>query len=156
MPMMNNGAVAPQGGAPRQQIQHTDNRTLLNTYIYEYFLQYQMYDCARAILNTDTQVKVQKDGPNARRDENGNLLGNGVGDDSMDVDSKEDIDSKRPEDLPAPNVPTPLSDSCFLYEWFSLFWDIFNSQKKGNGQVNQVSQVAQYVNHTQVCLCSLS
>jgi hypothetical protein len=166
MPMMNNGAiVGPQqqagaGGMPQQQAQQqaqaqlaqqqqlqvNDNRTLLNTYIYEYFLRYGMFDCARAILNSDSPLKVHKDGLGGRRDENGNLLGNGLGDDAMDTDSKDDIDRKRPEDLPAPQVPMPLQDSCFLYEWFSLFWDMLNAQK-GKGSSSQVNQ---YVNHTQV------
>lgn len=134
MPMMNNGAVAPQVG-PR----HLQDRTLLNTYIYEYFMRYGMYDCARAILTEDDQIKVLKGG-NGRSD-------NGLGDEHMDTDSKDGQDQKRPQDLPAPNVPTPVPDSCFLFEWFSLFWDMFNSQKgKGaNGQINQ------YVQHTQVC-----
>lgn len=145
MPMMNNGAMNPQG-LPRQLQATEGNRTLLNTYIYEYFLRYGMFDCARALLNSDSQVKVAKDSPNGRRDENGNLLGNGVGDDPMDTDNKDDIDVKRPDDLPAPNVPTPLPDSCFLYEWFCLFWDMFNAQK-GRGASGQVNQ---YVSHTQV------
>lgn len=144
MPMMNNGAVPPPA-IPRPQ-QQIDNKHLLNTYIYEYFLRNEMYDCARAILNSDPQIKVQ-DGPNTRRDENGNLLGNGVGDGSMDVDSKDGIDTKRPEDLPQPSIPNPSMDNPFLYEWFCLFWDMFNAQKgrSSNGQVNS------YMNHTQVC-----
>ncbi|TPX08085.1 uncharacterized protein E0L32_010285 [Thyridium curvatum] len=145
MAMMNNGAMVPQGG-PRQQLQSNDsNRALLNTYIYEYFLRYGMYDCARAMLSSDQQIKVHKDSPGGRRDENGNVIGNGVGDDAMDTDSKDDID-KRPDDLPAPNIPTPAADSCFLYDWFCLFWDIFNAQKGGKGASNQVNQ---YVNHAQ-------
>ncbi len=145
MGMMNNGAIAPQGG-PRQMPVNDSTKALLNTYIYEYFLRHGMYECARAILTGDNQVKVQKDSPGGRRDENGNLLGNGLGDDPMDTDSKDDLDAKRPDDLPAPNVPMPLPDSCFLYEWFCLFWDMFNAQKGKGGNV----PVNQYVNHTQV------
>ncbi|KAJ9162053.1 Transcriptional regulator of filamentous growth FLO8 [Coniochaeta hoffmannii] len=144
-PMMNNGAVGgpQQGGAQRQGLQaHQDNRLLLNTYIYEYFLKYGMFDCARALLNSDAQIKVQKDSPGGRRDENGNLLGNGLGDDHMDTDSKEDMDQKRPDDLPAPQIPMPLPESCFLYEWFCLFWDMLNAQK-GKGQNGAVSQYVQ-------------
>ncbi|KAK2001565.1 hypothetical protein LX36DRAFT_338811 [Colletotrichum falcatum] len=147
VPMMNNGAVAPQvAGGPRQMPVPTESqRTLLNTYIYEYFLRHQMFDCARTLLNGDNQVNVMKDGSNRRRDENGNLLGNGLGDDPMDTDSKDDIDAKLPDDLPAPKLPMPASESSFLYEWFCLFWDIFHAQrtKGGNGPVNQ------YVSHTQ-------
>lgn len=140
MSMMGNGAGAGPAG-PRQQ-SSSDQRTLLNTYIYEYFLRNDMYDCARAMINSDPpiNINVNKDSPNRRRGENG--LG---GDrDSMDTDSKEDLDSKRPDDLPAPNVPTP-PESCFLYEWFAMFWDVFHAQRgKGN------NAVLQYVNHTQV------
>ncbi|KAI8283603.1 Transcriptional activator somA [Colletotrichum sp. SAR11_240] len=146
VPMMNNGAVAPQVAGPRQMPVPTESqRTLLNTYIYEYFLRHQMFDCARSLVNGDHQINVTKDGANRRRDENGNLLGNGLGDDPMDTDSKDDIDAKLPDDLPAPKLPMPASESSFLYEWFCLFWDIFNAQrtKGGNGPVNQ------YVSHTQ-------
>jgi hypothetical protein len=143
MPMMNNGAIAPQGapqGPPRQQlsINNDTNRTLLNTYIYEYFVRYGMFECARAIFQNDPTIKVNKD--STRRDENG------LGDDPMDTDSKDGIDRKRPDDLPAPDVPMPAPDSCFLYDWFYLFWEMFNSQK-GKGHSLQVNQ---YVQHTQV------
>lgn len=141
MPMMNNGGVNPQAAAAARQQQLNDNqRGVLNTYIYEYFLRYGMYDCARSLLNSDQQVNV-KDGKNGAV--------NGAGDDAMETDSKDDIDSKTPEDLPAPKLPMPASDTSFLYEWFCLFWDIFNAQRpkgSGNGSVNQ------YVLHTQVCL----
>lgn len=150
VPMMNNGGViAAQVPGPRQIPVPTESqRTLLNTYIYEYFLRNQMFDCARSLVNGDHQINVTKDGSNRRRDENGNLLGNGLGDDPMDTDSKDDIDAKLPDDLPAPKLPMPASESSFLYEWFCLFWDIFNAQrtKGGNGPVNQ------YVSHTQVCI----
>lgn len=154
MPVMNNGGVNPQAAAAanaaaaaaaRQQQQGSDNhRAALNTYIYEYFIRYGMIDCARSLLNSDQQVMVHKDGANRRRDDNGNVI-NGV-DESMDTDSKDDIDSKLPDGLPAPRLPTPSSDTSFLYEWFCLFWDIYNAQraKGGNGTVNQ------YVAHTQV------
>lgn len=138
MPMMNNGIVPPQQG-PQQVPAIETNRALLNTYIYEYFLRNDMFDCARSILNSNQPINVSKDG------KSGNP--NGLGDDPMDTDSKDDVHSKRPEDLPAPNVPVPtLPDSCFLQEWFALFWDMFNAQRgKSNSNV-----VQQYVTHTQV------
>lgn len=150
MPMMNNGAGMPQPGsaaAARQQQQLNDNqRGVLNTYIYEYFLRYGMHDCARSLLASDQQVNVSRDGSKS-----GNAV-NGTGDDAMDTDSKEGIDSKLPDDLPPPKLPMPASDTSFLYEWFCLFWDIYNAQraKGGNGTVNQ------YVAHTQVRLILLS
>ncbi|KAK0708629.1 hypothetical protein B0H67DRAFT_345468 [Lasiosphaeris hirsuta] len=144
MPMMNNsGALPPQGGQRHQA--NDSNRTLLNTYIYEYFIRNGMYDCARQVIQYDPNINVKKDSPGGRRDEGGNIVGNGLGDDPMDTDTKDGLDQKRPDDLPAPNVPNLLPDSCFLYEWFCLFWDVFNSQK-GKGSSNQVNQ---YVQHTQ-------
>ncbi|KAK4098368.1 hypothetical protein N658DRAFT_432105 [Parathielavia hyrcaniae] len=146
MNVMNNGAMGgPQPSAPGQIQMNDSSRTLLNTYIYEYFIRYNMFAAARGVLEADPQIRVMKESPGKMRDENGNLLGNGLGD-SMDTDSKDGLDHKRPDDLPAPNVPTPLPDSCFLYEWFCLFWDMFNSQK-GKGSSGQVNQ---YVHHTQV------
>jgi hypothetical protein len=141
MPMaLNNGAMPTAQQMPQQQQQ--PSRTMLNTYIYDYFLKEGMYDLARAMLNSDQHINVlSKDG--RRRDENG--LGNGVGDDAMDTDSKDDMD-KRPNDLPAANVPA-TTDSCFLYEWFALFWDMLNGHRSrpgGNTNVNQ------YIHHTQV------
>lgn len=165
-PMMNNGAMPQQHGGPQQrQLQQqqqqppapphvenkadNDKRTLLNTYIYEYFLQYKMFDCARTILNSDTQINVEKGGA-GRRDENGNPVGNGMGSDAMDTDSKDNLgDSKRPDDLPAPLLPMPLADSAFLYEWFCLFWDMMSAQKGPSQQIR--SQVNQFVSQQQVC-----
>lgn len=155
MPMMNNGGVNPQAAAAaaaavRLQQANENQRSVLNTYIYEYFIRYEMYECARSLLSSDHQVNVHKDGSNRRRDENGNIV-NGV-DDPMDTDNKDELDSKLPDDLPPPKLPMPASDSSFLYEWFCLFWDIYNAQrtKGGNGTVNQ------YVSHTQVCLLNPS
>ncbi|CAI4215023.1 unnamed protein product [Parascedosporium putredinis] len=100
MTMMNNVAAAQQGG-PRQHAPINENqRTLLNTYIYEYFIRFGMHDCARTLLQGDNQVNVVQNGANRRRDENGNVLGNGVGGDAMDTDSKDEMDGKLPDDLP--------------------------------------------------------
>ena len=150
VPMMNTGAAAAAAAAARQQqtqaaqqAQHqqqqqqqvTDQRPALNTYIYEYFLRQGMYDCARVLLSSDHPVNVNKEAVKSG-------AANGVSDDSMDTDTKGD---KVPEDLPPPKLPNP-SDTSFLYEWFCLFWDIYNAQrtKGGNGNINQ------YVAHTQV------
>ncbi|KAH0596583.1 hypothetical protein MHUMG1_05701 [Metarhizium humberi] len=140
MPMMNNGvAMNPQqaaaAAAAARQSQLDSQRGVLNTYIYEYFLRYEMFDCARSLLSSNQQVNVHKDG------KGGNAAN---GEDPMDTDSKDDLD-KLPDGLPPPKLPMPASDSSFLYEWFCLFWDIYNAQrvKGGNGTVNQ------YVAHTQ-------
>ena len=139
--MMNNGGALPQG-TPRPMQPNDNNRTQLNTFIYEYFVRHGMFDCARAILACDMPPKVQllKDGSGGRRDENGNLVAGNAGDDAMDTDSKDDVDPKRPEDIPPP------MDNCFLYEWFCIFWDMANAQK-GKGSNSQINQ---YVQHSQV------
>ncbi|CAL3968490.1 unnamed protein product [Diplocarpon coronariae] len=133
IPMMNNGA----GGPVRQPMPppNADQRSQLNTYIYEYFLRNNMYDCARSLLNSEQPINVEKDSP--RR--------NGATDEGGDGDSKDDIDSKQPLDLPNPALPKECPESCFLYEWWCLFWDMFNAQRgKGDGR-----SVMQYVSHTQ-------
>jgi len=142
VPMMHNGAMNPQAApgapGPRSQQVNDSQRGVLNTYIYEYFIRYGMFDCARSLLSSDQQVNVLKDGK-------GSNSMNGAGDEHMDTDSKDDIDSKIPDDLPQPKLPMPASDSSFLYEWFCLFWDIYNAQRAKSGNPN----VNQYVTHTQ-------
>lgn len=141
MAMMNSCAVAPHD-APRQLRENDNKRTQLNTYIYEYFLRYGMLDCAYTILNADSDVKVQKHSPGSRRDDKGGWLRNTLSDESIDTG----LDSKRSELLPAPNVPNPSPQGCFLYEWFCLFWDMFNAQKDECGS----SEVNQYASRIQV------
>ncbi|KAG5930142.1 hypothetical protein E4U42_002878 [Claviceps africana] len=141
MPMMNNGAMNPQmaaaAAAAAAARQLDSQHGVLNTYIYEYFIRYGMYDCARSLLSSDQQVNVYKDGTKGGNAANG--------DDPMDTDGKDDLDGKLPDDLPPPKLPIPASDTSFLYEWFCLFWEIFTAQrgKTGSGTVNQ------YVAHTQ-------
>jgi hypothetical protein len=143
MPLMNNGIP---GGARPMPVNDNQQRSQLNTYIYEYFLRNEMYDCARALIQSEQPINVLKNSPGRRRDNGGNALDNGISPDAMDNDSKDDLDSKRPDDLPAPNLPKEIPESCFLMEWWCLFWDMFNAQRgKGEGR-----SVQQYVAHTQV------
>ncbi len=141
MPMMNNGA-----GGVRQPMppNNNDQRSQLNTYIYEYFLRNGMYDCARSLLNSEQPINVEKDSPGRRRE-------NGTGDEGGEGDNKDDIDSKQPNDLPNPAIPKECPESCFLYEWWCLFWDMFNAQR-GKGDARSVLQ---YVTHTQVSTINL-
>lgn len=144
LPLMNNGAA---GGGPQA---HTgnDSRTRLNTYIYEYFLKNEQWDCARAMLSCDLQLQVNsnsvKNSPGRRRDENGNLV-NGA-DDHMESDVKGEGGIKRPDDLPAPDIPE-IGDSTFLYDWWCLFWDMYGAQRNKS---DSRPQTLQYLNHTQV------
>lgn len=141
-PIAAGGAMPPMSNGANQGLRQAagnDNRSQLNTYIYEYFLKNEMYDCARALIGSQQPMSLVKDSV-GRRD--------GEGDDGADLDSKDDIDSKRPEDLPAPNLPRDTPESCFLYEWWCLFWDMFNATRgKMDGRYLQP-----YVNHTQVCM----
>jgi hypothetical protein len=133
MPMMSNGMAGGQRG-PQGNDTQPNQRSQLNTYIYEYFLRNEMYECARAIIQSEQPINVvNKSSPGGRAD----------GDDG---DIKEDRDSKIPDDLPIPNLPEVNPESCFLYEWWCLFWDVFQAQRgKGEGR-----NVLQYVQHTQV------
>lgn len=154
-PMMNNGVAGrmPSGSVGTH---HGDSqqRAHLNTYIYEYFLKNEMFDCARAMLASKQPINVVDKNSSRRRDDNGNVLGNGVSDDSMDTDNKDSLDMKRNEDLPVP-PRNPLSeecpDACFLFDWWCLFWDMFQGQHGKSGRDN----IVPFINHTQVSLHSI-
>ncbi|KAK6496570.1 hypothetical protein TWF481_001570 [Arthrobotrys musiformis] len=109
-------------------------RSLLNTYIYDYFIRHDMFESARAILqeaevSTEPGTSARRGSPSRRsqkHDPDGNLI-NGI-DDSMDSDRKDDEGSERGADLPLPKVPQDSSGGSFLYDWWSLFWDIFGAR----------------------------
>ncbi|EWC45805.1 hypothetical protein DRE_05142 [Drechslerella stenobrocha 248] len=127
-------------------------RSLLNTYIYDYFIRHDMYECARAILqegevSTEPGTSARRGSPSRRsqkHDPDGNMT-NGI-DDSMDGDRKDDGEgSERGADLPLPKVPQDSSGGSFLYDWWSLFWDIFGAR---TGKAVSGPAVA-YVNQVQ-------
>ncbi|EQL01045.1 SOM1 protein [Ophiocordyceps sinensis CO18] len=134
MPMMNNvagnphAAAAAAAAAARQQQMIDNQRGVLNTYIYEYFIRYGMFECARSLLSSDQQVNVLKDGVNRRRDDGGNVV-NGA-DDPMDTDSKSDLDGKLPDDLPPPKLPMPASDTSQQFQ-NPLLGHLQRSTRKG-------------------------
>ena len=107
MSLINNGT---NGATPRAESDQGDNsfEARLNTHIYDYFLKTENYDCARALLNSHVPME-----PAIRR-RDGEINGT---DDPMHTDSKDDIDSKRPEDLPG------LSDnSNFLFDFLGFLF----------------------------------
>ncbi|KAK7544942.1 uncharacterized protein J3D65DRAFT_44490 [Phyllosticta citribraziliensis] len=122
-PLMNNGGtpLANNGGARGP----SDPQTLLNTYIYDYFLKNHHWDLARQVKNelhpNTKPVTGPKPSP-GRRDVNGV-------DDAMDTDSKDDL-HKCPDDLPQAAVPSDATENSFLFDWWSQFWDIFNAQRQ--------------------------
>jgi len=130
--------------ASRHLQENCNKRTQLNTYIYEYFFHHRMFDCAQAILKADSNVKVQRHGPRSPRDDKHCRLKNALYNESISIG----LGFKRPEQLPVPNVPNVPNvspESCFLYEWFCLFWAIFNAQKNVYGR----SEANQHASHMQ-------
>ncbi|KNB06459.1 hypothetical protein FOXG_07161 [Fusarium oxysporum f. sp. lycopersici 4287] len=121
--------------------QNYNKQTQLNTYIYEYFLHNSMFQCAQSILKADSDVKVQRHSPGGDRHDKGLQLKNALR--NKTIDSR--LDSTHSNLLPAPNVPNLPPDSCFLYEWFGLFWAMFNAQKNEDGRI----EACQYACHIQ-------
>lgn len=144
IPMANNGSMLHRNeGTPNNAPEMM--MSTLNTYIYDYFLKRGYHDCARALVKDDS-IKLNteppiKSSPGQRRE--GEV--NGVDNDAMMTDSKDNDKMKIPDDLPRPAV-TSENHQSFLLEWFSLFWEFFWSQrKKGNNP-----DVKQYLQNTQV------
>ncbi|MCJ1468620.1 hypothetical protein MMC07_007249 [Pseudocyphellaria aurata] len=131
MGLMNNVTNGATSRASSDQ-EENDFEARLNTYIYDFFVRSENYDCARTLLRSGVAME-----PQVRRREDMN------GDDSMHTDSKDDLDSKRPDDLPA----APFhSENSFLLDWFSCFWDFYFARSK-NTKASQ--QAMQYLQHTQ-------
>ncbi|KAL8828072.1 MAG: hypothetical protein Q9170_006757 [Blastenia crenularia] len=136
MPMMNSGA----NGATPRQVNDEDEPNYeerLNTYIYDYFVKTQRFECAKAMLNVDMPMRTHP----KRRD--GDI--NGAG--GMHIDSKDDLESKMPDDLPLAGVPTDPQGASFLLEWFGLFWDVFFAHQRKAPPAS--AQAMAYVNRTQ-------
>ncbi|KAI9754775.1 MAG: hypothetical protein M4579_004560 [Chaenotheca gracillima] len=137
VPMMNNGV-----GMPRPSNKE-DTKSRLNTYIYDYLLNNELYDTARAFTESGAAIMLEKGSPGRRRDANN--LNNGVDDHAMDTDPKVDPDSKIPDDLPTPRlIARDATANSFLFDWWGVFWDLFVAQRsKGDGTASQ------YLQHTQ-------
>ncbi|KIX06439.1 uncharacterized protein Z518_04415 [Rhinocladiella mackenziei CBS 650.93] len=145
MMMMNNN------GSPAMQVNSSSSpeqvKVQLNTYIYEYLLKLGHYDIARSLLREEKfELRVKpsvKQSPGRRKD----AEVNGVDGDAMDADVKDDI----PDDLPRPvhvgDASTP--GIGFLYEWFSIFSDLFTahqrSSKMQGSQAGNMGPAAQYL-----------
>jgi hypothetical protein len=146
MMMMNNGAPATPSNS-----ESVDMKQRLNTYIYDYFLNFGYHDHARALAQ-DEKFEIylkqpMKSSPGGRR-KDGEI--NGVDENAMDTDSKDDL--VIPDDLPRPQVPNECPGSAFLFDWFCLFNDIFRaSAQRAKRSVQRDSTPAQtYLEQTQV------
>ena len=136
MPLMNNGM---NGATPRPSEQdESDYEARLNAYIYDYFLRNENWESARSLINSGVQMQ-----PLPSRD--GDV--NGTDDNVMQTDSKEDIDSKRPDDLPPSKIQSDGQGASFLLDWFALFWDVYWAQRRAPKASQQATQ---YVHHSQV------
>lgn len=135
MGLMNNVTNGATSRASSDQ-EESDFEARLNTYIYDFFMKTENFECARSLLRSGVPMEPQV---RRREDMNGN-------DDSMHTDSKDDLDTKRPDDLPTGPY---ISENPFLLEWFSCFWDFYFARSKNN----KASQLAiQHLQHTQVGL----
>jgi hypothetical protein len=147
MMMMNNGAPA----TPSNSESIDEMKRRLNTYIYDYFLNFGYYGHARALVQDDkfdiSLKQTMKSSPGGRR-KDGEI--NGVDENAMDTDSKDDL--VIPDDLPRPQVPNECPGSAFLLDWFSLFNDIFRaSAQRGKRTGQRDGAPAQtYLEQTQV------
>src|SRR4051794_37293068 len=147
MMMMNNGAPA----TPSNSETVGNMKQRLNTYIYDYFLNFGYHDHARALARDekfDIYVKQSmKSSPGGRR-KDGEI--NGVDENAMDTDSKDDL--VIPDDLPRPDIPNECPGSAFLFDWFCLFNDIFRaSQQRAKRPGQRDGTPAQtYLDQTQV------
>ena len=136
MPLMNNGAngATPRPGGEQEDPEYEGR---LNAYIYDYFLKKGHYDCARALVNSGIHMNPPLKDPD-------NDV-NGTDDNAMQTDSKDNMESKRPDDLPPPSIAP--NTQAFLLEWFALFWDVYCAQRRKS---TATAQAMQYVQHTQV------
>ena len=117
-------------------------KSQLNTYVYEYVIKLGLHDVARTLARENDKFKIRtqpKSSPGRKKDQEMN----GVEGDGMVLDMRMDI----PDDLPRPNVPeSQAGGNGFLFEWFSIFSDIFNAHSK---RVNS-GPASQYLMHHQV------
>ena len=143
MMMMNNGSPAMQQSPdPSPEMM----KEQLNTYVYEYLARSGLTDVARILLQKNDlfKIRTEKGSPNNRK--NGEV--NGVDPDAMDMDIKTDF----PDDLPRPVVPQIAGPNGFLFEWYSMFSDLYMAHnKRGKMQGGTgMNPAAQYLMQTQV------
>ena len=130
------------GAAQRGQDDQPDYKVKLNTHIYDYLLKNELYDAARALLNSSSLVISTRQSPKRRP--------NGLSGDAMDTDSKDNIDLKKPDDLPDAELQVNACfENSFLLDWFTLFWEIFSAPRP-NRHPKLNPNAVQYMNHTRV------
>jgi hypothetical protein len=137
---MNAMANGANGINARHSVEDQELKTKLNTYIYDYFLKNEEYDLARALQKSGLNLQTTSAPPTRRQ--------NGI--DDSNEDSKEDIDSKKPADLPhAADVPPSTTENSFLLDWFQLFWEMFWAPRKSGPKPGQTA--VNYIEYQKVC-----
>ena len=136
MNAMPNGANGIKGAGDSEM----DIKTNLNTCIYDYLLKNEQYDAARA-LNKNVSFGLNTSNTPLPRRPNGAEDGG--------EDSKEDIDTKKPPDLPYAKVPPSYNDNSFLLDWFQLFWEMWMAPRQG-----KPADAVRFMEHTKVIIVS--
>ena len=115
-----------------------DYKTKLNTCIYDYLLKNEQYEVAKALHKSSLPLHTSKN-PSKRQN---------AGEEGGE-DSKDDVDTKKPTDLPyAANVPHMTNENSFLLDWFQLFWEMWWAPQPG--RATRYPSAAQYIEHTKV------
>jgi hypothetical protein len=70
---------------------------------------------------------------------------NGIDGDMM-TDGKDGEKIKIPDDLPRAMLPNESTQTAFLLDWWGLFWEFFQAQRKRGNNHN----VQTYLSHNQV------
>lgn len=143
------GAVGPvpvMNQGPGRTHFENDMQKRLNTYIYDYLCKMEKFDLARSFQQ---QCEINVKSPSPGRGVNGV-------DDAMDTDSKDSV--KRPADLPLPDMPAYSGDNstCFLYDWWCQFWDVFMAKRSKSQGTATVAYLHQTYVSEHLCLCVFS
>ncbi|KAF2751556.1 hypothetical protein M011DRAFT_474011 [Sporormia fimetaria CBS 119925] len=119
-------ASARIGHMQRPVTKENDPRNLINTYIYDHMLRNQLFDVAKAMIDSGVQLNLET----TKKQSPGNVNGVDPGDASR-------------HDLPPPVLPgNQMVENSFLSDWWCQFWDIFSANR---GRHNQHSKHAQYI-----------
>jgi hypothetical protein len=140
---MNANAGGPVDGTPmmgnmqRPRGEAEDPRSLINTYIYDYFLRNQHHELAELMLKSEMKMNIQLQGKQSP----GSRNVNGVdGMNGMEMDDK--------FNLPHPKLPSQQAvDNSFLLDWWNQFWDIFGAARKRSMNPKAMS----YIQTFRVC-----
>lgn len=139
---MANAANGIQMRHPEEH-EETNYESRLNAYIYGYFLEREMWDCARSLKDSGAQFEPQL------THVDGDLNG---ADDKMDT--KEGILQKKPPDLPRLPGSKDEQGGPFLLSWFEMFWDIYWAQRKHPRATNAAMSYVQLSQVSWLCIAS--